>query len=407
MKRNSCLICQGKNLHDIIDLGNQPYADTFIHKKNSHIMLPVYRLSCTLCEECGQVQTKAITNPAERYNLFDYSYTSSNSSVAKNHWNSYNKEVVKKLDITNSDRVCEIGSNDGYLLKLFKDSQNAILGIDASKYLVNIANSNGIPTVECLFDNKNSQKILESHDKFNLVMANNVFNHSNEPLSFANGVNNLLCEGGHFVFEVPYWKNTIDSHKIDQVYHEHVSYFTATSTKRIMEKTGFNIVDIKVVDYHGGSLRVYAKKTYNMSTNCAQLDELIHTEEHLFDKKTYQNLRDDLERKKILFLKDILKIKTEKNCPIIAIGAAAKGNTFLNYMNLDSTIIDYVTDSSVHKQGKVTPLTNITITSDDILSEYGEVHAIILSWNLSDKIKEKLRLINKDIQFINFYKDYQ
>jgi hypothetical protein len=106
-------------------------------------------------------------------------------------------------------------------------------------------------------------------------------------------------------------------------------------------------------------------------------------------------------------LKDILDIKTEEECPIIAIGAAAKGNTFLNYMNLDSTIIDCVTDSSVHKQGKVTPLTNITIKSDDVLAQYDKVYAIILSWNLSDKIKEKLLLINKNIEFINFYKDYQ
>ena len=134
------------------------------------------------------------------------------------------------------------------------------MGLDASEYLVNIANSNGIPTEQCVFDFKKSEDILETYEKFDLIMANNVFNHSNEPLSFASGVHNLLKEGGYFVFEAPYWKNTVDSQKVDQVYHEHVSYFTATSTKQIMERTNFEICDIKVVDYHGGSLRVYARR---------------------------------------------------------------------------------------------------------------------------------------------------
>ena len=114
-----------------------------------------------------------------------------------------------------------------------------------------------------------------------------------------------------------------------------------------------------------------------------------------------------MQRKKALFLKDLFEAKVLKNTPIVAIGAAAKGNTFLNYMNLNSTLVDYVTDSSPLKQGKSTPLTNIPITSDEILSKYDDVYAIILSWNLSDKIKQKLRHINKNIKFINFYKDYQ
>ena len=406
MKRNKCLICQSNKLLDIIDLGNQPYADTFVDIENSHKMLPVYRLSCDLCEECGQVQTKAITNPTERYNLFNYSYTSSNSSVAKKHWNEYSQDIIKKTHTTSNHRVCEIGSNDGYLLSLFKERKNDVLGIDASKHLVNIANVNQIRTIQSVFDFVSSQEILKSEGSFDLVIANNVFNHSNEPLSFANGVNNILCDGGYFIFEVPYWKNTVDSHKIDQIYHEHVSYFTARSAKTIMEETGFSIIDIRVVDYHGGSLRVYAKKTENMDAHCAELYRLMHKEKYLFDKKTYQDLNNVLQRKKISFLTDILKIKTDNNS-VIAIGAAAKGNTFLNYMNLDSTIIDYVTDSSPHKQGKSTPLTNIKIMSDDILKEYEKVYAIILSWNLSDKIKEKLRSINKNIKFINFYEDYQ
>ena len=406
MKRNHCLICGGQHLTKILDLGNHPYADTFIAEKDNCNLLPVYKLSCVLCQDCGQVQTESVTNPEDRYNLYDYSYTSSNSSVSRSHWQNYSQDVISKLSVKEKDRICEIGSNDGFLLDFFKQHGAIVLGIDASKKLVEISNSNGIPAIQKIFSLNISDEILKSHPKFDVVVANNVFNHADEPISFSKGVKNLLKSNGHFVFEVPYWKSTIDSQKIDQVYHEHVSYFTATSVKKMMEKIDFSVVDIEVVDYHGGSLRVYAQKSDNIE-HCEKLYDLMKNESYLFDEITYDNLITDLQRKKHLFLKDLFEAKVLKNIPIVAIGAAAKGNTFLNYMNLNSTLVDYVTDSSPLKQGKSTPLTNIPITSDEILSKYDDVYAIILSWNLSDKIKQKLHHINKNIKFINFYKDYQ
>jgi 2-polyprenyl-3-methyl-5-hydroxy-6-metoxy-1,4-benzoquinol methylase len=409
MKRDNCLICGSSALSKIIDLGNQPYADTFVDETRYHDMLPVYNLSCAMCDSCGYVQTTCTTSPLERYNMFDYSYTSSNSSVAKRHWKDYSKEVIDFLSVSAVEgiSVCEIGSNDGFLLSLFKNIGAEVLGVDASEYLVNIANQNNIPTIQSIFDYDNSDDILRIFkQKFDLVMANNVFNHSDNPVSFSMGVGNILKDGGFFVFEVPYWKSTIDSHKIDQIYHEHVSYFTAKSVKNIMEKNGFEVCNIKVVDYHGGSLRVYARKSTSEINHCQELFDLIRNENYLYSKDTYLQLNERIRKKKLTFLSDIYDIKNNKNAPIIAIGAAAKGNTFLNFMNLDSSIIDFVTDSSVHKQGKYTPLTNIKIVSDDILLNYDEVYAIILSWNLSEKIKDKLRLINKKIKFINFYEDY-
>ena len=409
MKRDNCLICGSNALSKIIDLGYHPYADTFVNEKRYHSILPVYNLSCVMCDSCGHVQTSTITDPSERYNMFDYSYTSSNSSVAKSHWGNYSRDVVDFLNLSDKQDtfVCEIGSNDGFLLSLFKMNGCDVLGVDASEYLVDIANNNGIPTIQSIFDHNNSHKVIEkTKQNFDLVMANNVFNHSDNPMSFARGVNSILKNEGCFVFEVPYWKSTVDSYKIDQIYHEHVSYFTALSVKNVMERNGFEVIDIKVVDYHGGSLRVYARKTSNEIQHCQTLYALINEERYLHEKKTYLSLMKDMQKKKLMFLKDIFTIKNDRNIPIIAIGAAAKGNTFLSYMNLNSSIIDYVTDSSQHKQGKYTPLTGIKIVSDDVLLNYDEVYAIILSWNLSEKIKEKLRAINRKVKFINFYEDY-
>jgi SAM-dependent methyltransferase len=401
MRRKKCLICNSSDITKILDLGSHAYADTFIPKDKIYDRLDVYNLSCALCNSCGQVQTISKTNPKDRYSLYDYSYTSSNSRTSIAHWMNYADAVCEKLNIKKNNFVVEIGSNDGFLLKCFEDKGNKILGVDASNYVSKLASDRGVDTIVGLFDNKISEDVSKNYGFADLVVANNVFNHSDDPVSFANAANKLLRNAGHFVFELPYWKNSVDSQKIDQVYHEHVSYFTARSSKAIMEKCGFNIVDIEVVDYHGGSLRVYAQKKQDKTKHCEKLNVFIDKEQHLFNLETYKILNSDLIKKKNIINAKLLDLKL-KGLPIIAIGAAAKGNTSLTFLSLNDTIIDYVTDTSVHKQNKFTPLTNIPIVDDDIISSYGEVYALILSWNLSEAIKGKLRKINSKIKFLEF-----
>jgi len=189
------------------------------------------------------------------------------------------------------------------------------------------------------------------------------------------------------------------------VYHEHVSYFTARSSAEIMSRTGFNIIKAEVVPYHGGSLRVYAqKRTTRNVQHDPSLQSMIQEEQgrFLFTKQTYDDIIKVLSKRKYEFLTQITNLKSlgEK---VVAVGAAAKGNTFLNFVNLDNSMVEYVTDTSLHKQGKYTPLTNIPIVSDAILKDYEKVYVIILSWNLADKLKPKLREINPQIEFLDFY----
>ena len=402
MRRERCLICESNNLAKILDLGNHAYADTFISKKRFYDCLSVYNLSCALCLDCGQIQTISKTSPEDRYSLHDYSYTSSNSKTSRTHWENYANRICKKLKIQKNDFVVEIGSNDGFLLQCFENNDLKVLGVDASRYVAKLAYEKNINTIIGLFDTEISDKIIRESSYAKLVVANNVFNHSEDPVSFAESAFNLLEDDGYFVFELPYWKNSIDSQKIDQVYHEHVSYFTAKSSKKIMEKCGFSIIDIEVVDYHGGSLRVYAqKKTNEEIKHCDKLYSFIENESYLFVLDTYNSLKKDLLKRKNALNKHLFDLKS-KGIPIIAIGAAAKGNTSLTFLSLGNTIIDYVTDTSIHKQNKFTPLTNIPIVDDNILSSYDEVCALILSWNLSETIKEKLRKINTKIKFLEF-----
>jgi SAM-dependent methyltransferase len=402
MKREACLICNSRSLEVIIDLGNHAFADTFVPVNKKNNQLVTYNLSCAICSDCGNIQTCSKTDPSDRYSLFDYSYTSSNSKTSQNHWNNFCFDVAKRTKLKNNAFVVEIGSNDGFLLQQFRSNYRSnVLGIDASKHVSDIANKNKIETKVAIFNTKVSENVLCDYGKADLVIANNVFNHSEDPVDFAKAVSMLLKEDGVFVFEVPYWKCSVDSEKIDQIYHEHVSYMTVKSINRILTLANLKIFDVQLVDYHGGSLRVFSK--FNNGGQCKIVNSMIKNEEEsgIFQRSTYVSLMDKINSKRINLLQKIYDIK-QSGGSLVGVGAAAKGNTFLTFLNLDSSTIDYVTDASKHKQGKITPLTSIPICGDEIFSEYDEVYAIILSWNISNNLKEKLLQINSKIEFLVF-----
>ena len=404
MRRNHCLVCKSTELDCILDLGAHAYADTFVPVDKKYDPLATYNLSCVLCKSCGNVQTLSKTEPHDRYaSLYEYSYTSSNSNTSKKHWINFCLEVSDNVSLPEDAFVVEVGSNDGFLLKQFRDHRSArTLGIDASPHVSQIARTvNGIETKVAVFDSQVAESVLEEYGNANLVAANNVFNHSEDPVDFARAASTLLTDDGTFVFEAPYWKCSIESEKIDQVYHEHVTYLTVKSAREMLSRANMVIVDIEVVDYHGGSLRVYAQKTGVEESELVGI--MIKEEENigLYNTSTYENLSNRLRESKFNFLKRIYEIKASGGS-LVAVGAAAKGNTFLTLLNLDNSVIDYVTDASEYKQGKLTPLTSIPIRGDEVFSEYGEVYAIILSWNISDKIKQKLNEINPEIKFLVF-----
>ena len=233
-----------------------------------------------------------------------------------------------------------------------------------------------------------------------MIIANNVFNHSDNPKDFLNGISSCLSNNGIFVFEVPYWLDTIKDYRFDQIYHEHVSYFTVKSAKYILESNGLKIFKVQKTEYHGGSIRIYCSLN-NQSVN--DYEKFIIEEENnrLFDPLTYKNYSEIIQKRKFETLNKIYKLKLE-NKKIVAVGAAAKGNTLLNYYGLNNKIIDYVTDNSEYKIGKYTPLTRIPILSDEeVFQKYEEVYALILSWNISEILKDKLLVINSKIQFLN------
>jgi SAM-dependent methyltransferase len=400
-KSNSKSLITGGDTVQIIDLGLHGFADSFFPRAERELALQSAPLVCQLDQETGLVQLLNLTDSDQRYTELEYSYTSSNSQTAMLHWGDFISHV-NKLKSLESGSVLEIGSNDGYLLGLATAFSNNVLGVDASPYMANIANKLGIKTLTGPFGESQELKdeIQSKRSKFDFIFANNVLNHSNNPTKFVSEVADLLEEDGIFVFEVPYWYNTITSLHFDQIYHEHVTYFTAKSAIALLATANMSIRDISVVDYHGGSLRVVAAKGDYPRNSATELLLAREDAERLSSPERYEEYVESITRKRDAFMEMVLNRKDSDGKRIFGIGAAAKANTLLTFYGFSYANMEFVLDSSPHKQGKLTPVTRIPIIGDEAVSGITNGLGIVLAWNLSEPIQKKLRAINEELEYL-------
>jgi SAM-dependent methyltransferase len=401
-KSNSKSLITGGDTVQIIDLGLHGFGDSFFPLSERELALQAAPLICQLDQETGLVQLLNITDSDQRYSELEYSYTSSNSQTAMQHWADF-ISYVNKLKRLKAGSVLEIGSNDCYLLGLAKDFTNNVLGVDASPYMSNIANNLGIETLTGPFGESQELKeeIERKYQKFDFIFANNVLNHSNNPTKFMKEVSDLLEDDGIFVFEVPYWYDTITSLHFDQIYHEHVTYFTAKSATALLATAKLLIRDISVVDYHGGSLRVVASKGRPAQNNATELLLAREDAERLTSPDRYEEYLESITQKRDAFMQMILKRKASEGKRIFGIGAAAKANTLLTFYGFSNENMEFVLDSSPHKQGKLTPVTRIPIIGDEAVAGITNGLGIVLAWNLSEPLQKKLRTINEELEFLS------
>jgi 2-polyprenyl-3-methyl-5-hydroxy-6-metoxy-1,4-benzoquinol methylase len=384
----------------ILNLGEHPFADTFIKRKELKKREAIYPLKVCLNKKTAFIETYFKTSALKRYNSYDYSYTSSNSSFSRSHWDTFCKNVLKNITNKKKMKIYEIGSNDGYLLNNFKKFGHTVLGIDASKFMSHISNKSNIKTECLIFDYNSSLKIKKKYGLADVVIANNVLNHSNKPKLFLKGVNNILNDDGVFIFEVPYWLSTIQSHRFDQIYHEHITYFTVKMAFNLLKSNNFEITKLQIVNYHGGSLRIYAKKNSNSKlSNKIKIIIKKETKAGLFKFQTYKYYQSFINNKKKKIRKKIIELK-KKGFRIVGVGAAAKANTLLNTFELTNKEVDFITENSQYKIGKFTPKSRIPIFSDKVIKNYKKIYALILSWNISKDLKKKLKKINSNIKYI-------
>ena len=383
-----CRICGGENLHLILDLGKQPPANSLIEKSQLDLSEPVFPLRLFWCNDCFLVQLLDIVK--KEFLFKHYLYMTSASKPIVEHFTKYALDIHNQfLKKQENPFVVEIGSNDGSLLRQFKKLGSCILGIEPASNLAKLANDSGITTMNDFFSLSNAKKIVESKN-VSIVVANNVIGHVENLHDLMEGIKILIGEHGVFVFEVPYLLDLVKKLEFDTVYHEHLSYFSVLPIINLIERFNLEIFDVEKQSVHGGTLRIFVSKKNNFKIKDSVKKFIkLEYEFGINNIKTYDKFSDDVQNLKNKIIKLLYKLKNEKKS-LFGYGASAKGNVLLNYCNIDSSILDYIIDTTPLKQGKFTPVTHIPIVSSDQISnsENGSI-ALLLAWNYENQILDK------------------
>lgn len=383
-----CRVCKSKDLHKFISLGPQPLANSFLRKEDLTLSEPFYPLDVCLCKNCGLVQLTYVVSGEIMFK--NYVYITSASAPLINHFSQLADDVIEKFNFPKNSLVIDIGSNDGTLLSVFKKRGMRTLGVDPATNITKLAEANGIETFNDFFNEKNASKILEEKGKAKIITGTNVFAHVPDLDDFLKGVNTLLEDDGVFVIEVPYLVDLMEKTEFDTIYHEHLSYFALRPLATLFNRFNMQIVDVKRVDIHGGTIRVFVRKSKLNLTSSQNVKELLELEKNLkLDKlETFIQFSNKISDLKERLLQLLRQVKSEGH-KIVGWGATAKGNTLLNYFKIDTSLLDYIVDSTPLKQGLYTPGMHIPVFPEEKVFEDKPNYALILAWNFADAIMRR------------------
>lgn len=358
-----------------------------ISKPEIYLPLKVF-----VCNKCWLVQANEIKKAEDIFNN-DYAYFSSFSSTWLEHSKNYVNYMIERFEFDQNSKVIEIASNDGYLLQYFKKKNISVLGIEPTLNTAKTAIDKGIETITEFFSYKLANKILKK--KADLILGNNVLAHVPDINDFIKGVKVALKPNGINTFEFPYLCKLIEQNQFDTIYHEHFSYFTLSTVKTIFEFHGLEIFDVQKLTTHGGSLRIFSKHTEDYTREIDKnVNDILEYEMSIGVNSLnyYKGFQSKIDKIRDSFLSFLIQAKNE-NKKVVGYGAAAKGNTLLNYCGIKaSSFIDYVVDASPHKQGKYLPGSRIPVYHPDRIKETSPDYVVIFPWNLKDEIMKQLKL---------------
>ena len=387
-----CRSCGNLKLKRVVSLGYQPLANNLLKKKDEKCEL--YPLEVNYCDQCHNCQLSIVVNPKKMFS--NYLYTSSTTKTSRNHFVKAANKYIKDFKLTvKKSYIIDIGSNDGIALKPFKDLKfKKILGIEPAKNLAKLANKNKIKTFNGFLERKNLNKIKKNAD---LILASNVFAHSDKLKEMAECMLKLLSKNGTIVIEVQYLLNTLRDLTFDNIYHEHYNYWSLTSLINFFNQFNAKIFRAEKIDTHGGSLRIYIKKNKKIKIE-NNVKKLINEEEifGIKDFKTYQEFGEKVYQIKKNIIKNIDKLKNKSKI-IIGYGAPAKATTALNFFGI-SKEIDFIVEDNKLKHNKFIPGVKIAIKSKSSIKSKNHT-LLILAWNFFNEIKKN----NSDISnnFVN------
>ena len=389
-----CRHCQA-NLNELfIDLGTAPPSNAYLSKEALHAPEKYYPLRVLVCTDCWLVQTEDYAE-AEEFFAADYAYFSSFSSTWLQHAEQYIADMVKRFSLDKNSHVVEIAANDGYLLQFAKACDIPCLGIEPTSSTAAAARAKGIPIVEDFFGVRLAKELVAQGKQADLTAANNVLAHVPDINDFVSGFRLLLKPQGVSTFEFPHLLKLVEETQFDTIYHEHFSYLSLTAVNCIFAANGLKVFDVEEHPTHGGSLRVFAQRAdsgqHPVST---RVDELLQREA-LAGMKTlnfYTGFQARTDKVKDDFLSFLLEAKRQGKT-VAAYGAAAKGNTLMNYAGIRSDLIPFVVDRNPAKQGTYMPGSRIPIVDEIRLQTAKPDYVVIFPWNLKKEVMQQLEYI--------------
>jgi hypothetical protein len=382
----NCRHCGEPLTIPFLDLGFAPPSNAYLKHADLTRVEHYYPLKLLVCDTCWLVQTD---DYAARETLFDsdYAYFSSTSEQWLAHARRYTSSVVEELGLGANSFVIEVASNDGYLLRNFVSAQIPCLGIEPTASTAARAEELGIPVLREFFGVELARSLADKGQLADLVIGNNVFAHVPDVNDFTAGLKTVLKAGGTITLEFPHLVCLLAETQFDTVYHEHFSYFSLHAVERIFGAAGLRFCKVEQLPTHGGSLRVYGCHADDPRADDASVERirLLEVERGITRRETYQGFQARVDEAKNGLLKFLLECK-DKGLSVAAYGAAAKGNTFLNYAGVKPDLLPYVCDAAPSKQGKYMPGSHIPIVSPAALADARPDVVLILPWNIADEV---------------------
>ena len=408
MDNKHCRFCGRGLRYSMVDLGLSPISYEYVSEEEIDVGQYFYPLHVMICDNCFLAQAMEYKAPEQIFK--NYKYLSSYSTSWLKHCENYVNMIVKRLSLNRENMVYEVACNDGYLLQYFNKYSIPVCGIEPAGNVAVLARSKGIDVEEMFWGKDTALEISNRKGKADLIIGNNVLAHVPDINSFVEGLKISLRDSGTVTMEFPHLLKLMRFNQFDTIYQEHFSYFSLECVQKIFKEHGLKIYDVEELTTHGGSLRIYATHVQNEKIETmGSVSKLIETERAygLNKIETYEKFNKIVEKIKRDSCSLLIDLKNREKT-IIGFGAAAKGNTFMNYCGIGKEYIDFVADSNPKKQGMYLPGTHIPIVSPDKIREVKPDYIIFFPWNLKNELEGILRYTREwGCKFITFIPETQ
>lgn len=391
-----CRHCGNDLVLPLIDLGSAPPSNAYLTKKTLMAPEKWFPLKVLVCNQCWLVQTEDYAGAEELFDA-DYAYFSSFSTSWLKHAEQYVTDMIDRFGLNEQSRIVEVAANDGYLLQYVKARSIPCLGIEPTASTAAAAREKGIEVLEEFFGVNLAKKLAATGKQADLTAANNVLAHVPDINDFVGGFAHLLKPSGVATFEFPHLMQMVKFTQFDTIYHEHFSYLSLTAVNQIFERNGLQVFDVQEITTHGGSLRVFAqRKDQGQHAVSDAVTELLAREAAIgiASEAYYADFQQSANQIKYDLIEFLIKAKRDGK-KVIAYGAAAKGNTLLNYAGIRPDLLSAVVDRNPAKQNKFMPGSRIPIVDENIILQEKPDYILILPWNLRNEVIEQLNYIRE------------